>query len=253
MKQQKQKERYFSAGELALWGGSLAVAFLSSLFSGNAFWLPENLLTLTDSLIGVTALIFNAKGNPFGQVLMIAFSILYGIISYSFSYYGEMLTYLGMSMPMAVCCLISWLRNPYHGNKSEVRVNRIRKREHVLMWGLAIAVTVGFYFVLRYFNTANLLPSTLSVTTSFAAVYLTFRRSPYYAIGYAANDLVLILLWLLAAADDPSYLSVAACFFAFLVNDIYGFVSWRRMERRQNAAFRQKETAEADCINPPNG
>ncbi len=43
---------------------------------------------------------------------MIIFSLLYGIISYTFSYYGEMITYLGMTMPMAVFALISWLRNP---------------------------------------------------------------------------------------------------------------------------------------------
>lgn len=38
---------------------------------------------------------------------MILFSLLYGIISFTFSYYGEMLTYVGMTMPMAVFALIS--------------------------------------------------------------------------------------------------------------------------------------------------
>ena len=93
-----------------------------------------NFLTLCASLIGVTSLIFNAKGNPFGQLLMIVFSLIYGIISYSFSYYGEMITYLGMTMPMAIFALISWLRNPYNGNKSEVRVNNISKKENFGMW-----------------------------------------------------------------------------------------------------------------------
>lgn len=69
-------------------------------------------LTLTASLIGVTSLILNAKGNPVGQALMIIFSVPYGIISYSFSYYGEMITYLGMTGPMAVLALTSWLKNP---------------------------------------------------------------------------------------------------------------------------------------------
>lgn len=50
------------------------------------------------------------------------------------------------------------------------------------------------YFILRAFNTANIIPGTISVTTSFVAVYLTFRRSPYFALAYAANDVVLIVL-----------------------------------------------------------
>lgn len=190
-------------------------------------------MTLAASLLGVTSLIFNAKGNPIGQGLMVIFSLLYGVISYSFRYYGEMLTYLGMTMPMAVFALIAWLKNPYHGNKAEVKVNRINLREMLFAGLLTAIVTAIFYGVLVYFQTANLIPSTISVTTSFLAVYLTFRRSAAYAIAYAANDVVLIVLWAMACASDRSYISVVVCFGAFLANDIYGFINWRQMAKRQ--------------------
>lgn len=98
---------------------------------------------------------------------------------------------------------------------------------------LALLVTMVFYFILAWFSTRNLLPSTLSVATSFLAVYLTARRSPYFALCYAANDLVLILLWSLAALENKAYLSTAACFAVFLLNDSYTFVNWRRMQARQ--------------------
>ena len=94
-------------------------------------------------------------------------------------------------------------------------------------------VTVLFYYILEYFDTANLIPSTLSVTTSFLAVYLTFRRCPYFALAYAANDIILIALWILVSIVDVRYLSVVVCFGAFLANDIYGFISWQRMKHRQ--------------------
>lgn len=219
---------YFSKGEIALWSASVAFVLLSFLLFDR-----ENYMTLIASLIGVTSLIFNAKGNPFGQLLMVVFSILYGVISFTFCYYGEMITYLGMTMPMAVLALISWLKNPYRGNKSEVRVNRIRGGEWAFALMLTLLVTVLFYFILGAFGTANLLTSTLSVTTSFAAVYLTWRRSPYFALAYAANDVVLILLWIMASLEDVRYVSVVVCFAAFLVNDVYGFVSWKRMQKRQ--------------------
>ncbi len=190
-------------------------------------------MTLCASMIGVTSLIFNAKGNPFGQFLMVIFSLLYGIISYTFAYYGEMVTYLGMTMPMAILALISWLKNPYNGNKAEVKVNEISTRENVCMWIGTLVVTLLFYFILAYFDTANIIPSTLSVTTSFLAVYLTFRRSPYFAVAYASNDIVLIVLWILASMSDVRYISVVVCFAAFFVNDIYGFLSWRKMKIRQ--------------------
>ena len=219
---------YFSKTELALW--SVSVIFIIISF---CVFDRESYLTLSASLIGVTSLIFNAKGNPIGQALMIVFSLLYGIISFTFAYYGEMITYLGMTMPMALFALISWLRNPYNGNKAEVKVNSISKKEQVLMWVLTAIVTVVFFYILRYFNTANIVPSTLSVTTSFIAVYLTFRRCPTFALAYAANDIVLIVLWVMASVYDTKYISVVVCFVAFLVNDIYGYINWQRMKRRQ--------------------
>ena len=219
---------YFSKLEIGLWCCSvLLIAVAFCLFD------RENYLTLAASLIGVTSLIFNAKGNPFGQLLMVVFSILYGIISFSFAYYGEMVTYLGMTMPMALVALISWLRNPYKGNRAEVTVNHVEKREMCLLCLLTLAVSVLFYFILNYLGTANLLPSTLSVATSFFAAYLTFRRSPWFALAYAANDVVLIVLWVLASFTDVRYLSVVVCFAAFLANDLYGYVSWQRMKARQ--------------------
>ena len=151
----------------------------------------------------------------------------------------EMITYLGMTMPMAVFALITWLRHPFQGNRAEVSVNRIHRWEWIVLVPLTIAVTAAFYFILAWCRTAQLPLSTVSVTTSFLAVYLTFRRSPWYALVYAANDVVLILLWLLAAAQQQQFLSVAVCFAAFLAGDLYGLFCWRKMAARQ-ADLRKK-------------
>ncbi|MBQ2277203.1 MAG: nicotinamide mononucleotide transporter [Clostridia bacterium] len=222
------KIRSLSGFERGLWLFSLIGVTLSSVFSP-----VFDPLSLTASLIGVTALIFVAKGDPLGQVLTVVFSVFYGIIAWTFRYYGEMITYLGMSAPMAALAVISWVRNPYEQGKAEVRVNRLKLPEVLFLAALTILVTVLFYFILAFFGTANLLPSTLSVTTSFLASYLTFRRSPFYALAYAANDLVLIALWILAALEDPSYLPMILCFAMFFLNDTYGFINWQRMQKRQ--------------------
>ncbi len=219
---------YFTKTERILWCVS-AVLLVGSF----CLFRQTNYATLFASLIGVTSLILNAKGNPFGQILMIVFSVFYGAISFSCAYYGEMITYLCMSAPMAFVALISWLKHPYKGNKKEVAVHHITKHEIVGILFLSFVVTVIFYFILKFFHTANLLPSTVSVTTSFLAVCFTAKRSPYYALAYALNDLVLIVLWVLAALSDLSYISVIICFVVFFVNDMYGFFNWKKMQKKQ--------------------
>ena len=228
MNKLKELKNYFTKLEKVLWISSAILIILSFCIFDR-----ENYLTLVASLIGVTSLIFNAKGNPVGQFLMVLFSLLYGIISYDFSYYGEMITYVGMTMPMAVFALISWLRHPYKGKKSEVKVNSVSKKELLLMFIASAVITCIFYFILDYFNTANIIPSTISVTTSFIAVYLTFRRSPLFALAYASNDVVLIVLWIMASMQNISYISVVVCFVVFLVNDLYGYVNWQKIKEKQ--------------------
>lgn len=218
---------YFTREEKLLW----ILSALTIIFS--FAWGGGDKVTLIASLMGITSILFDAKGNPFGQILMVIFSLIYGVISYSYAYYGEMITYLGMTMPMAVLAFIAWMLHPYKGDRSEVEVGVMSKGEYGTMAVLAAVVTFIFYFILRYFDTANLYPSTLSVTTSFIAVYLTYKRSHYFSMAYAANDVILILLWTFAALDDVRYASVAVCFVAFLANDLYAYYCWRRMGERQ--------------------
>lgn len=229
-KTMKSLRDYFTKAEIVLWCASVGLIIASfCVFDRSEY------MTLAASLIGVTSLPLNAKGNPLGQLLTIIFSIFYGIISFTFAYYGEMITYLGLTAPMAVFALIMWLRHPYNGKRSEVTVNHIGKNEAIIMLLLSATVTAVCYFILAAFRTANIIPSTLSVTTSFLAVHLTARRREFFPLAYAANDIVLIILWTLAAMADISYISVVICFVTFLANDIYGFISWSHMKKRQSA------------------
>lgn len=216
--------------EWSIWGVSAAAIIVCFFVFGNTQY-----HYLIGALIGVTALVSVAKGHPAGQALTIVFSVFYGVISYSCRYYGEMITYLAMTAPMAVAALIAWLRNPYNDNKNEVKVNVLSSCEWCFFAALSIVVTIVFYFILRALNTANLIVSDLSVFTSFTASYLTARRSRFYALGYAANDVVLVVMWLLQTVDNLTYLPLAVCFAAFLALDIYGFVNWSRMSRKQKA------------------
>ena len=75
--------------------------------------------------------------------------------------------------------------------------------------------------------------STVSIATSFSASYLMLFRNPYYAVAYAANDVVLIILWVLAAMEDIKYIPVIVCFVIFFINDVFGFISWQKRKKQQ--------------------
>lgn len=218
-----------TAFEWLLWLGSVAMITVSYLLAGE-----YDVLTLIASLIGVTALIFTAKGNVLGPVILIFFSLFYGYISFTQQYYGEIITYVGMSAPVSAVSVITWLKNPY--SSSEVKTSKVTAKTMTVLLIATVVVTVLFYFILKVFGTASLIISTISVATSFLASMLTTLRSPFYAAAYALNDIVLIVLWIIASAGDISCITMVVCFVVFLINDLYGLINWLKMQKKQEEA-----------------
>lgn len=210
--------------EWILWIGSLTIVILSNLLSTDV-----DILTLVSACVGITSLIFAAKGNVWAQILMVVFSILYGLISWQFRYWGEMITYIGMTMPMAVWSTITWIKNPSESGQ-EVAIQKLTRKHVAGIAAAGVLVTAVFYMILKALDTPNIIFSTISITTSFLAASLTMLRSSYYALGYASNDIILIVMWVLASIENPTYIPVVVNFVIFFFNDMYGFVSWKRRE-----------------------
>lgn len=194
--------------------------------SASAIIFKSEILTLVTSLVGIFCAILQAKGKVLSQFVGIAEVILYSILSYQNHYYGEIIIYALIVFPMYLYGMFSWVT---HKNEETdtVEPNQISKKEWLI---LTVVNAVGFvllYYLLKYFNTSQLIISSLSMITSLMATYLIVRRNKYSFLFYVANDVILILLWgmpviqgnllLLPMLIDPVIL---------LINDSYGLKNW---------------------------
>lgn len=217
-----------SVAEKILWAASaVCVTVLFCLVP------QKNPLTLIATLVGITSLLFTAKGHVSGQFIQLVFCILYALVSLGFKYYGEAITYMGMTFPSDLFAAIVWLKNPSKKGKTEVRMSHLTPKKSAVAILASTAASFIFYFILKKLNTANLEISTVSVFTSMMASVLTIMRVPYYALAYAANDIVLIIMWIMASLENPVYVPMIFNFAVFLVNDLYGFFSWKKLRRLQ--------------------
>ena len=118
---------YFTLFEKLMWLFSIIlIIFVFYIYKNN------NYLYLIGNLIGVTALLFLAKGNPVGQILSIVFSLFYAYVSLSYRYYGECITYAFMTLPVAVVSTIAWFKHPYQDNNAEVEVVKLKLKDYLL-------------------------------------------------------------------------------------------------------------------------
>ena len=118
---------YFTTFEKILWITSVSLITLFFVIFKNTEY-----LYLFASILGATSLLFLAKASPIGQVLVIIFSTIYGYISLKYQYYGEVITYCFMTLPIAVVSTISWFKNPYSDESLEVKIDELNKREYLI-------------------------------------------------------------------------------------------------------------------------
>ncbi len=211
--------------KLFLFLGTLAAALVSFVFKGTWIDLGYALLYFWTALL-------LAKGKYSCYIIGIISTFFYAYVSYSNTYYGEMVIALCCTLPLMVVGLVNWIR--HQDNEKIVIIKCITKKEIILVLISQAIMFFGYYYLLKTFNTSNLLVSTISVVASIIATYLTARRSEYGFIGFIINDIILIVLWSIPVFNgNLSIIPVLICPVLLLINDIYGVYNWRRIKIKQ--------------------
>jgi len=212
--------------KILLFGSVLLVSIVGIMFK-------SDFLTTICSIVGIITALLLAKGKNLGQIFGLLIVALYSIVSFKNGYYGEMIIYLGIMLPMYIAGIISWIK---HQNKetNTVEVNDIKLKEWIVLFIASILSFTFIYFLLKSFNTNQLFISSLSVIDSLFAVYLGVRRSKYSFYFYVVNDIILILLWGIPVVTG-NILLIPMVFNPLinLVNDLYGIYNWRKLEEKQ--------------------
>jgi len=188
---------------------------------------------LLGAQLGIISIFFLAKASLIGIVLSLLFSLFYAITSLNFQYYGEAIIYFAFMIPLGIISGVIWFINRFKGT-TEVAILSTKKIDFMIGPIASVILTFGLFWLLRYLGTENIITSTLSLFTSFLALYFQIKRSRFTQLFYAANDIVLITLWTLATIEDISYIPIVSCFVFLLVNDLYGFFNWTRIKKRQD-------------------
>jgi len=219
--------------KMLLIGSIIVVSLVGIIFK-------SDLLTTICSIVGIITALLLAKGKNLGQIFGLLIVALYSIVSFKNGYYGEVIIYLGIMLPMYIIGIISWLK---HQNKetNSVEVNKIKAKEWCIVFIVSIVAFTLIYFLLKMFNTNQLIISSLSVIDSLFAVYLGVRRSKYSFYFYVINDLILIALWGIPVIGG-SLILLPMVFNPLinLINDLYGIYNWRKLERIQGCEKNEK-------------
>lgn len=190
-------------------------------------------LTIVCSITGIICALTQAKGKLVSQFIGIIVVVFYSILSFQNRYYGEVLIYIFIMLPLFVSGIISWFKNMNKATNT-VKENNIAKKEWIILTIISLVLFVVLYYLLKYFNTSQLFVSTLSMVTSLFATYLVARRSKYGFLFYMGNDIILLILWGLPVIQGAWILvPMLANPIINFINDTYAWTSWNKREKEE--------------------
>ena len=209
-----------------LFGSIIIISMIAIIFN-------SDLLTTISSITGIITALLLAKGKNLGQVFGILITILYSIVSFKNRFYGEVIIYIFLMLPMYLIGIVSWIK--YHNKETNtVQINKINNKEWLLVSIISIFGFIGIYLLLKIFNTNELTVSTISVIVSLFAIYLQVRRSRFSFYFYIINDFILMTLWgIPVIKGNKLVLPMLFNPIINLINDIYGVYNWKKIERKQ--------------------
>jgi len=199
----------------------------------------SDIFTILASTTGIICALLLAKGLVIGQFVGIVLVVLYSITSYKNAFYGEMIIYIIIMLPMYIWSIVEWSKHKNQTTES-IEVNTIKPKEWGIVSVCALVIFIGFYFLLKALNTNELIISTLSVVDNLFAIYLLARRSKYGFVSYIVNDLILIVLWGIPVIQGNLLLMamlINPCI--NLINDIYGVVNWSKLQKTQKCKIKE--------------
>jgi nicotinamide mononucleotide transporter PnuC len=205
--------------------GTIIAFVLTFLFNGTWIDLGYTLLYFWTALL-------LAKGKYACYIIGIVSTFFYAFVSYSNSYYGEVIIAMCCTLPLMIVGLVNWLK--HQDNTNTVVIKEISKKELIIVLLSQTIMFIGYYYLLKVFNTNNLLVSTFSIVASIIATYLTARRSEYGFVGFIINDIILITLWSIpVVGGNTNLIPVLLCPILLLINDIYGVYNWKKIKNKQ--------------------
>ena len=211
--------------KLFLAGGTFAAVFLTVLFGGQIVDLVYTLLYFWTALL-------LAKGKYACYIIGIISTFFYAYVSCSNYYYGETIIAICLTLPLMIVGLANWLK--HQDKKKIVVIKEISIKELIILVVSQIFMSFGYYYLLKFFNTNNLIISTISVVVSLIATYLAARRSEYGFVGFIINDIILIILWSIPLiSGNIGVVTILLCPILLLINDTYGVYNWKKIKRRQ--------------------
>lgn len=201
-------------------------------FWGAGDW--NTVLSVVTCLTGLWCVILVAKGRIFNYYLGIVNVIGYAWIAYQYQLYGEVMLNAIYFLPMQFVGLYIWTKNKNFLIKDAVKIKFMTNYQRFMWLLLSVTATLGYGIVLHYMkDPVPYLDSTSTVLSIIAMILMAWRYMEQWIL-WIVVDIVSIAMWYIVIGENGARdIAMLVMWSAYLVNAIYGSISWIKMYQKQ--------------------
>lgn len=199
----------------------------------------DTFIGLVSSLSGMLCVVLAAKGKIGTFYLGIIQAGTYAYIAFGYGLYGEALLNGLFYLPIQFIGIYMWNKNKISSEDSVVGEEVVTKRLTIKNWlvvgGIGVVSIILFTWLLNILggNTTGL-DSTTTILSIIAQFLMLYRFVEQWVMWIVINVLT-IAMWFIALglSDAPADHTMLVMWTFFLLNSVYGYINWLKMNKRQ--------------------
>ncbi len=192
----------------------------------SVYW-QDTLMGIVSSTTGVACVVCTGKGKLSAYIFGLVNSILYAIIAFQATLYGETMLNALYYVPMQFVGFYVWSKN-MNSETHEVEKRHMKNSGRVLMvLGIAVA-TLAYGFLLKYLGDAMPFVDSFTTVSSVVAMIVSVRMFAEQWWIWIAVDVFTVYMWACNFAAGNDNMATLLMWIVYLGNAIIMCIRWEK-------------------------
>ncbi len=203
------------------------LAAACAIVIGVSIHLEDTVMGIISSTTGIACVVCTGKGKLSAYIFGLVNSILYAIIAYQATLYGETMLNAIYYVPMQFVGFFIWSRH------MDADTKEVAKR-HMKWWGrllMVVAVAGGTYLyglLLRYWNDAIPFVDAFTTVSSIVAMIISVWMFSEQWWIWVAVDIFTVYMWWMDYSGGSGNIATLLMWIVYLGNAIIMLVKWEK-------------------------
>lgn len=209
------------------------LVFACSVITGLSIYWGDSLMGIISSVTGVACVVLTGKGKLSAYIFGLCNSVLYAIISYKATLYGETMLNALYYVPMQFVGFYVWSKN-MNSDSHEVTKKRMKPQWFLLLVISIVAATYGYGLLLKYIGDAMPFVDSFTTVSSVFAMIVSVRMFAEQWWIWIVVDIFSVYMWWCDFRSGSDNIATLLMWIVYLGNAVIMLIRWEKEVHRTN-------------------